>query len=206
MAERPAPGRGNWGDVVAKAAGAAPRATTGTARAMQPEPDEAVPLPVSASSVAVPVKDADATVNRERGHRRWAVHGGDIVRTMARNSLLVLIACCFGLAWFAPDANAQPGLGGQVGTCNSIVAHGAGVIAHINQGIGDEMENCLQAIGGLVEFAQEGCLPPPDGVVPFGSLYIQKIALIAPDTPALQNFCSAVVDTCGVPLLICADE
>jgi hypothetical protein len=128
---------------------------------------------------------------------------------MARNAFLVLVACWFGLAWLAASASAQ--FEGQehrkIGVCNSIVAKGAGLVGQINQGIGDVGENCFDVLVGLLEFVDEGCLPPEEGgVVPFGSLYIQKISLIAPDTPALQNVCSAVVETCGIPLLICNDE
>jgi hypothetical protein len=125
---------------------------------------------------------------------------------MVRKFLLILIACCFGVGWITANASADSELRNKVGECNSIVAHGAGLVGKVNQGVGDEEENCTEAFANLVEFALAGCLPPPDGVVPFGSLYIQKIFLTAPDTPALQNLCSAAVDICGIPLMICPEE
>lgn len=131
------------------------------------------------------------------------------MKKTARRFFLVPLACCFGLTWLAASAGAQ--VDGpenrMIGICNSIVAKGAGVVAQINQGVGDVGENCTEVAVNLLRFVDEGCLPPEEGgVVPFGSLFIQKISLIAPDTPALQNVCSAVVDTCGIPLLICANE
>ncbi len=103
--------------------------------------------------------------------------------------LVTLIACCFGLAGIASIANAQS----EVGLCNSIVAQGAGPTGAINQGI-NVLENCNEILVVMVEFMAEGC-----DLLPEGSLFIEKIR-----AGALEVVCSAVQDTCGIPLDICS--
>ncbi len=108
---------------------------------------------------------------------------------MVKAILVTLIVCCFGFAGIASIANAQQ----EVGLCNSIVAQGAGPAGQINQGI-NVLENCNEILVILGEFMAEGC-----DLLPEGSLFIERIR-----AAALENVCSAVQDTCGIPLDICS--
>ncbi len=108
---------------------------------------------------------------------------------MVKAILVTLIACCFGLAGTASIANAQ----NEVGLCNAITAQATPLVGKINQGM-DHGENCAEFIEILFEFFAEGC-----DLLPEGSLFVQKIR-----AAALENVCSAVHDTCGIPLDICS--
>ncbi len=103
--------------------------------------------------------------------------------------LVVLFAVTVMVAGSSLIANAQR----QVGLCNSIVAQGAGPTGQINQGI-NVLENCNEILVILGEFMSEGC-----DLLPDGSLFVQKIRAVA-----LENVCSAVQDTCGIPLDMCS--
>ncbi len=89
--------------------------------------------------------------------------------------------------WIASDATA-----GEIGLCNSIAAGAAGSIGQINQGL-NVAENCDNVLAVLGEFVAAGCMELPEG-----SLFPEKIR-----GQALENVCSAVQDTCGIPLMIC---
>ena len=107
-----------------------------------------------------------------------------------RGKILVLTSAVFlAVALISSNANAQR----EVGLCNSIVAQGAGPSGQINQGI-NVLENCNEILVILGEFMAEGC-----DLLPEGSLFVQKIR-----AAALENVCSAVQDTCGIPLDICS--
>ena len=108
---------------------------------------------------------------------------------MKRKILVLTIAVLLGVGWISTNANAQA----EVGLCNSIVAEGAGPSGQINQGI-NVLENCNEILVILGEFMAEGC-----DLLPEGSLFVQKIR-----AAALENVCSAVQDTCGIPLDICS--
>ncbi len=108
---------------------------------------------------------------------------------MVKAILVTLIVCCFGFAGIASIANAQQ----EVGLCNAIVAQGAGPSGQINQGI-NVLENCNEILVILGEFMAEGC-----DLLPEGSLFIERIR-----AAALENVCSAVQDTCGIPMDICS--
>ncbi len=103
--------------------------------------------------------------------------------------LLVLVAVAVMVAGSSLTANAQR----QVGLCNSIVAQGAGPTGQINQGI-NVLDNCNEILVILGEFMAEGC-----DLLPEGSLFIERIR-----AAALENVCSAVQDTCGIPLDMCS--
>ncbi len=103
--------------------------------------------------------------------------------------LVVLVAVIVMVAGSSLIANAQR----QVGLCNSIVAQGAGPTGQINQGI-NVLENCNEILVILGEFMAEGC-----DLLPEGSLFIDRLR-----AAALENVCSAVQDTCGIPLDICS--
>ncbi len=102
--------------------------------------------------------------------------------------LVVLVAVIVMVAGSSLIANAQR----QVGLCNSIVAQGAGPTGQINQGI-NVLENCDEILVILGEFMAEGC-----DLLPEGSLFIDRLR-----AAALENVCSAVQDTCGIPLDMC---
>ena len=101
--------------------------------------------------------------------------------------LAIAIGFLLSVGWIASEATA-----GEIGLCNSIAAGAAGSIGQINQGI-DVAENCGNVLAVLGDFTVAGCTELPEG-----SLFVENFR-----AQALENVCSAVVDTCGIPLDIC---
>ncbi len=101
--------------------------------------------------------------------------------------LALAISLLLSVGWIASEATAQ-----DIGLCNSIAAGFFGPVGQINQGI-NVAENCDNVLAVLGEFVAAGCMELPEG-----SLFQQKLR-----GQALENVCSAIVDTCGIPLDIC---
>ena len=81
------------------------------------------------------------------------------------------------------NANAQQG----VGLCNGILAQSRAPANQINQGI-NVIENCDKILATILgEFVSAGC-----GELPEGSLSLEK------SSGALERWCQATVDTCGI--------
>ena len=106
---------------------------------------------------------------------------------MKSKILALAIGFLLSAGWIASEATAQ-----EVGLCNSIAAGAAASVGQINQGI-NVAENCDNVLAVLGEFMAAGCTELPEG-----SLFTDKIR-----AQALENVCSAVEDTCGIPLDIC---